>query len=67
MPALKSPIRARYSLAVSTGYVLVGIVIIVRSLVAHVLPLILLGAVFIALGAVRVRDYLAWRRSFRDS
>jgi hypothetical protein len=32
----------------------------VRSVLAHVAVIAILGIVFIALGAVRLRDYLAW-------
>ena len=32
----------------------------VRSVLAHVLVIAVLGIVFIALGAVRLRDYVAW-------
>lgn len=60
-------IRRRYSLVVSVVYILIGLVIAARSIAAHVPAIGLLGLVFIALGAVRIRDYLAWRRTFHDS
>jgi hypothetical protein len=63
---VKSTARRRYSLAVSVGYVFVGIVIAVRSVVSDVIPLAVLGLVFVALGAVRIREYLIWRRTFSD-
>jgi uncharacterized membrane protein HdeD (DUF308 family) len=54
-----STLRERYFLAVSVIYVLLGLVILVRSATAHVLPVGLLGLVFVGLGAVRLRDYFA--------
>lgn len=50
--------RQRYYVAVSIGYVVLGVVIVARSAVAHVFQIGLLGVVFIALGAVRLRDYV---------
>lgn len=44
-------------MVVSVLYLIIGVVIIVRSLAAHVLPVGILGLVFLALGAVRLRDY----------
>lgn len=58
---MKGTIRQRYSLAISIGYIGVGVIIMVRSVLADVLPLVVLGIVFLALGAVRIRDYLKWR------
>jgi uncharacterized membrane protein HdeD (DUF308 family) len=65
--ALKGALRRRYSLSVSVIYIGLGVVIAVRSLVSHVGAIALLGVVFIALGTVRVREYLKWRRSADDS
>lgn len=48
--------RTRYYVAVSVVYILLGAVIMVRSVLAHTEPLILLGIVFVALGLVRLRD-----------
>ncbi len=59
---VKGRVRRRYYVAVSVGYMLVGVVILVRSAISAVFPLILLGLVFVALGLVRLRDYLGWRR-----
>jgi uncharacterized membrane protein HdeD (DUF308 family) len=50
-------VRQRYFVLVSVLYLAVGSVILVRSAVAHVVPLMLLGIVFLALGGVRLRDY----------
>ncbi|MGH2448879.1 MAG: hypothetical protein ACRDFS_09815 [Chloroflexota bacterium] len=49
--------RQRFFLMVSVAYILIGAVIVVRSLLGGVMPLVLLGGVFIALGLVRLRDY----------
>lgn len=46
-------------------YVLLGFVISVRALMAHTFVLIILGLVFVALGAVRLRDYALWRGGAR--
>jgi hypothetical protein len=64
---MKSGIRRQYSLAVSGGYLVVGVIIVIRSIVSDVVPLILLGLVFAALGAVRIREYLLWKRTIGDS
>lgn len=61
-----SVIRRRYQVAVSVGYILLGVIILVRSIVGHVLPIVVLGVVFIALGAVRLRDYLHWKQASND-
>jgi uncharacterized membrane protein HdeD (DUF308 family) len=50
-------VRQRYFVLVSVLYLAAGAVILVRSAVAHVVPLMLLGVVFLALGGVRLRDY----------
>ncbi len=52
--------RERFYLAVSVMYILVGLLISVRSLLAHVYLVALFGVVFIALGVVRLRDYWAF-------
>ncbi len=64
---INGTIRRRYHVAVSAGYIALGIFIAVRSILADVLPIVLLGLVFIALGGVRLRDYLNWRRNFSGS
>lgn len=64
---MKGTVRRRYSLLVSLLYILVGLFIVVRSLLSVVVPVALLGLVFVALGAVRIRDYLAWRGGQTDS
>ena len=63
MPVLRGGIRRRYYLAISVGYLIVGAIIVVRSVQGHVIPIGLLGLVFMGLGVVRLRDYLNWRRS----
>jgi len=54
--------RQRYSVVVSAVYVLLGAVIIARGLAAHSLIPGILGIVFVALGAVRLCDFITWRR-----
>lgn len=49
--------RERYFVIASLLYIGLGIIILVRTALAHVLPLAVLGIVFIALGLVRLRDY----------
>jgi uncharacterized membrane protein HdeD (DUF308 family) len=58
-------VRQRYYVAVSILYVLLGVVIVTRSLIGHVVPIALLGVVFIALGAVRLREYFVHADSRR--
>jgi hypothetical protein len=53
--------RPRYFLIITSGYLLAGLVIIVRSLLAGALPMLIIGGVFLALAAVRFRDFLSWR------
>jgi len=50
-------VRQRYFVIASVLYIILGIAILGRSVVSHVVPIALLGLVFIALGAVRLRDY----------
>jgi len=54
-------VRQRFFVLVSVLYLAVGSVILVRSAVAHIVPLMLLGIVFLALGGVRLRDYYRGR------
>jgi uncharacterized membrane protein HdeD (DUF308 family) len=49
--------RRRYFVVASVAYIVAGLIIVARSVIAHVIPLVILGVVFIALGAVRLRDY----------
>jgi uncharacterized membrane protein HdeD (DUF308 family) len=56
-------VRQRYYVLVSVIYVALGLIILVRSALAHVLIVGVLGVVFIALGVVRLRDYSARNRS----
>jgi uncharacterized membrane protein HdeD (DUF308 family) len=58
----KGRVRRRYYVLASVIYILLGVVIVVRSILAHVAIIAVLGVVFIALGAVRLRDYVAWHR-----
>jgi hypothetical protein len=53
--------RPRYFLIITAGYMLAGSIIIVRALLAGAFAMAILGAVFLALAAVRVRDYRSWR------
>jgi uncharacterized membrane protein HdeD (DUF308 family) len=53
--------RQRYFVFVSVIYIALGVVIVVRSVLAEVIPIAILGVVFIALGAVRIRDFLMQR------
>lgn len=63
---MKGSLRRRYSLGVSVLYIALGVIIAVRSVVSHVGAVALLGVVFIALGAVRIREYLKWREVTND-
>jgi len=54
-------VRRRLYIFSSVSYVVLGVIIAVRSVVAHVAPIALLGLVFITLGLVRLRDFLRWR------
>lgn len=49
--------RQKYFVIASVVYIILGFVIVVRSAMAHAFVLAILGLVFIALGAVRLRDY----------
>ena len=49
--------RQRYYVLVSVIYIALGLIIVVRSVLAHVLIVGILGVVFIALGLVRLRDF----------
>jgi uncharacterized membrane protein HdeD (DUF308 family) len=56
-------VRQRYYVLVSVIYIALGLIIVVRSVLAHVLIVGILGVVFIALGLVRLRDFAARNRS----
>jgi hypothetical protein len=55
--------RQRFTAIASVAYILLGAIIIVRSILADVQPLAVLGAVFIALGVVKLRDFWKWSRT----
>lgn len=57
--------RRRYYVLASVLYILLGGAILARSVAAHVFPIAILGVVFVALGAVRLRDYYSRGRSAR--
>lgn len=58
-------VRQRYFVVTSAVYIILGGAILARSIVAHVVPVAILGLVFMALGAVRLRDYFSGGRSTR--
>jgi len=58
-------LRRKYHIAVSLAYLALGVVIAARSIAGHVLPVGILGLVFIALALVRLRDYRAWKKGPR--
>lgn len=49
--------RQRFYVFASVAYLVLGLIVIVRSVLAGVIPVGLFGLVLIALGAVRLRDY----------
>jgi uncharacterized membrane protein HdeD (DUF308 family) len=50
-------VRQRYFVLASIAYLILGLIVIVRSVFAGAVPIGLFGLVLIALGAVRLRDY----------
>ncbi len=59
--SMKGELRRRSFVWASAVYVLLGVIILVRAIVAHTYPLIVLALIFVALGLVRLRDYRSWR------
>ncbi|MGI8826051.1 MAG: hypothetical protein ACR2JC_10470 [Chloroflexota bacterium] len=59
--------RKRLFLVTSVAYVALGLVIVARSAFAHVLPVAVVGIVFVALGVVRLRDYVRYGGTRGDS
>ena len=53
--------RGRLYIFSSVAYMVLGVIIAVRSIAAHVVPIAVLGVVFIALGGVRLRDWMIAR------
>jgi len=58
-------LRRKYHVAVSLAYLVLGVVIVARSIAGHVLPVGILGLVFVALALVRLRDYYTWNKAPR--
>lgn len=54
-------VRGRLYIFSSVAYMVLGVIIAVRSIAAHVVPIAVLGVVFIALGGVRLRDWMIAR------
>lgn len=63
---MRATFRQRYFVGASLLYIVLGVIILVRTALAHALPLAVLGLVFIALGAVRLRDYYRHRSAIGD-
>lgn len=57
----RAVLREKYHVLASALYILAGVIMLVRAATSGVVPVIVLGCVFIALGAVRLRDYASWR------
>ena len=55
-------LRQRYFVVLSVGFVVLGIVIVVRSLLQGAPPVAIFGGVLIALGLVRIREFLKMRQ-----
>jgi uncharacterized membrane protein HdeD (DUF308 family) len=53
---MRDSLRLRYFVLASVLYIAIGVIIVARSVTAGVVPLAVLGVVFIALGAIRLRD-----------
>ncbi|HEX6507253.1 MAG TPA: hypothetical protein VF221_06435 [Chloroflexota bacterium] len=62
----RAALRQRYYVFVSVIYIVLGLIITVRSIVAHVVIIAVLGVVFLALGMIRLRDYIAWMGRRRE-
>ena len=60
-------LRQKYYFVASICFVILGLIIVVRAVLAQVPVIGILGAVLIALGVVRVRDFLKFRRGARDT
>jgi uncharacterized membrane protein HdeD (DUF308 family) len=61
-------LRQKYFLVVSAGFIILGLIILARAAIAGVPIIGILGAVLIALGLVRIRDFFnAGRRGPHDS
>lgn len=57
--------RQRYFVFVSVVYVVLGVVIVARSVLTAAIPVGILGVVFVALGAVRLRDYFTQKEQMQ--
>ncbi len=53
--------RQRYYLFASLMYLALGVVIVVRAAIGHSPVIVVFGLVLLALGAIRLRDFRAWR------
>jgi uncharacterized membrane protein HdeD (DUF308 family) len=60
---MRTRVRQRYFVFVSAVYVLLGLVLLVRAAMAGAALPAILGIIFVALGAVRLRDFAMWRHS----
>jgi uncharacterized membrane protein HdeD (DUF308 family) len=58
--------RQRYYVVASGLFIIIGVVILMRAILAGVPVIGILGAVFIALGVVRLRDYARFTREGRQ-
>lgn len=54
--------RLRYYVVASLVYMGIGVIVLVRGIMAHALLVAVLGVIFIALGAYRMRTFLQRQR-----
>jgi uncharacterized membrane protein HdeD (DUF308 family) len=60
-------LRQKYFVAASVCFIVLGLIIVARAAVAGTYIVGLLGVVLIALGVVRIRDFLSVRRQSHDT
>jgi hypothetical protein len=53
--------RQRYFVLASLLYLVLGTIIIVRAAIGQSPVIVIFGVILVALGAIRLRDFRAWR------
>jgi hypothetical protein len=60
-------LRQKYFVAASAGFILLGLIIVIRAALAATPVIAILGVVLISLGIIRLRDFRNYWRGTRDS
>jgi hypothetical protein len=59
-------LRQKYFFILSVGFIILGTIIVVRAAIGRVPIAAVFGFILVALGGIRIRDFINLRRKVRD-